>query len=403
MILPKPSEQNCGASKVTSQERKEARYQRRKAARAAAKAAKCRLADNYDYIFHYHALYRAYRLSRRNVSWKGSVQRYIYGAPVHVFRAWELLREGRYQPPRFYEFELFERGKRRLIKSTTIDDRTVQRALCDGALVPMLGRTFIYDNGACLKGKGYTFAVKRMICHLNRHIRRHGVNGFILIGDIKNYFNSIKHWVCRKILRKEISDLRIIGITEKMIHMFDPSAPPGEAVGLGLGSQISQILAPAVLSAIDHFVKEVLRIPGYARYNDDFYLIHEDREYLEACMDAIDDKLEAIGITLNRKKTQIKRLTKGFKFLKIRVRVTETGKIVRKMCRESIARERRKLKKLCKKVIAGDLTLKQLYDSWQSWNSHAKHFDAYRTRLWMQARYYHFILEVRNHEMVQAA
>jgi hypothetical protein len=320
-----------------------------------------------------------------------------------VYNTWVQLRENRYQPPRFNHFTLYERGKKRHIRSTNIGDRVVQRALCDGALVPMLGRTFIYDNGACLKNKGYTFAVRRMVCHLSRHIRKHGTGGYILVGDIKSYFNSIPHKLCTDLLEKQFSDPRIIGLTEKLIAKFDEEVPAGKGCGLGLGSQISQVLAPAAMNSVDHYIKEVLQIPGYARYNDDFYLIHEDREYLEACMDAIDEKLEAIGLTMNRKKTQIKKISKGFTFLKVRVRVTESGKIVRKMSKASIVRERRKLRKLHRKVLAGDLTLEQLYESFQSWMSYAKHFASFRTRCWMEALYYRLTLGGMHHEMVQTS
>lgn len=50
--------------------------------------------------------------------------------------------------------------------------------------------------------------------------------------------------------------------------------------GLGLGSQISQIMELLVLNDLDHFIKEKLHIKYYIRYMDDFILIHPDRGYL---------------------------------------------------------------------------------------------------------------------------
>lgn len=60
----------------------------------------------------------------------------------------------------------------------------------------------------------------------------------------------------------------------RIIDSFD-----GE-VGLGLGSQISQIMELLVLNDLDHYIKERLKIKYYIRYMDDFILIHPDKEYL---------------------------------------------------------------------------------------------------------------------------
>ena len=69
---------------ITSKERHELRYQRRKSARAAAKTAKYAEHNNYDEVFTYAHLYDAYKKCRRNVSWKASVQRYISQAPLKL-------------------------------------------------------------------------------------------------------------------------------------------------------------------------------------------------------------------------------------------------------------------------------------------------------------------------------
>lgn len=66
---------------MTSEERKEARFQRRKAARAEKKAACCGQSDNFDWVFSYEHLYHSYKMCRRNVGWKASVQKYITNAP----------------------------------------------------------------------------------------------------------------------------------------------------------------------------------------------------------------------------------------------------------------------------------------------------------------------------------
>ena len=43
----------------------------------------------------------------------------------------------------------------------------------------------------------------------------------------------------------------------------------------------SQILAIFYLNDLDHFIKEELKIKYYIRYQDDFCLFHNSKEYLK--------------------------------------------------------------------------------------------------------------------------
>lgn len=320
---------------MTSKERHQQRYLRRRARREAARAAKLAQASDFDQVF---------------------------------------------TCPEFFEFDIFERGKKRHIKSTVIGERVVQRCLCDYALVPVIGSGFIYDNGACMKHKGYDFAVNRMFCHLEKYIRQHGTEGYILIGDLKSFFDSIPHWAVERLIRKKFTDERIVNLIMAMVKQFDPKAPAGEGVGLGLGSQVSQVLAPAIPGAMDHFVKEVLGVKYYGRYMDDFYVIHHDKEFLKTCVEAIRAKCAEVGLTLSDRKTQIVKLSRGFTFLKVRTHVTPSGHIVRRIYPRSVTRQRRKLKKLRRLLDNGEMLPEDVYNSWQSWDSHAARFDTYRTR-----------------------
>lgn len=372
---------------MTSEERHQLRYLRRKARREAARAARLSDADDFEKVFSYQHLYEAYRKCIRNVSWKASVQRYIAKAPLNILRTRNKLLSGKYQCPAFFEFDIFERGKKRHIKSTVIGERVVQRCLCDYALVPRIGNSFIYDNGACMKNKGYDFAVRRLFCHLEKYIRAHGTDGYILIGDLKSFFDSIPHKAVERLLRERFADERIIQLVMAMVAQFDPTAPAGQGVGLGLGSQVSQVLAPAVPGKMDHFVKEQLGCAYYGRYMDDFYLIHQDKEFLSVCADCIREKCRESGLTLNDHKTQIVKLSRSFTFLKVRVFITPSGHVVSKIHPRSVTRQRRKLKKLKRLLDRGEILAQDVHNSMQSWSSHSRRFDAWRTRRSMQELY----------------
>ena len=158
-------------------------------------------------------------------------------------------------------------------------------------------------------------------------------------------------------------------------------------VGLGLGSEPNQICAVAHPNRIDHYVIEMLRPEAYGRYMDDFYLIHESKEYLQVCLLLIGRKCAELGIELNPRKTRVVKLTRGFTWLKKRIFYTDTGRIVVKPCRDSITRERRKLKKMARMVADGIMTPEQVEQSYQSWRGGMKRLDAHRSVRAMDALY----------------
>lgn len=248
----------------------------------------------------------------------------------------------------------------------------VQRSLCANALLPVLTRGLIYDNGASMKGKGISFAVNRLKTHLHRHYRKHGNDGYVLMIDFSNYFGSMRHEPIREILDKSFKDKRLVDFTMLFVDAFGD-------VGMGLGSETSQIFAIAYPNSVDHCIKERLRIKGYGRYMDDMYLLHKSKARLRECLEVIRTECAKLGIRLNAKKTHITKLSKGFTFLKSQFFLTCTGRVILKAGRESIVRQRRKLKKFRKFMDKGLMTYGQIYNSYMSWRGYIGHKNAYRT------------------------
>ena len=382
---------------MTSEERREKRYQRRVARRAAHKQELYAKYNNFEWVFSYRHLYEAYKKCRRNVGWKASVQRYITNAPLNVWNTYEQLQSGKYKTKGFYEFDVVERGKTRHIKSVTIGERVVQRCLCDYALVPMVGRTFVYDNGASMANKGYTFAINRICQHLREHYRRYGNDGYILLFDFSKFFDRVSHRLIKGILHREFTDQRLLGIMEHFIDAF------GGEVGMGLGSQISQVLALASANRLDHYIKERAKIRGYGRYMDDGFLIHHSKEHLQKCLQAIKILCKRLGITLNEKKTQIVKLSHGFTWLKVRFFLLPSGRIVRKIYRRSVVKERHKIKKFQNLIAAGKMTMMDAYTSWQCWRAYALNFDAWHTIKNMEKLFDEYVFNWREYNVCEGS
>lgn len=363
---------------MTSLERREARYQRRKARREEQK--RKRNAMTYEEVFSFDNIYNAFDKCRLGVMWKTSVQSYAAGHLAKAYRTHEELLSGRYKSRGFVEFDLMERGKKRHIRSVHISERVVQRCLCDNYLTPVLSSTFIYDNGAALKGKGIHFTLDRLTEHMRWHYRRYGTEGYVLTFDFSRYFDTASHEALFAEIDRCTTDERLREQSKYFIRQFGPE-------GLGLGSQVSQIAALALPNRLDHYIKEKLRVHCYGRYMDDGYLIHPSKEYLKKCLEEIRAVCAALGIKLNERKTGITKLKKGVTFLKGQFFLTPTGKVVKKMCRRSITAMRRKLKKFRRLVDAGAMTMTDVWQSCKSWVGYAKYFDSYRTRQSMNRIY----------------
>lgn len=361
--------------KMTSLERHEARYQRRKANREAKRISRMEELD-FDRVFLFEHLYKAYKKCRRVVSWKASTQKYIVQAPLEVYQTLKRLQKGTFKTDGFYEFDLYERGKKRHIRSVTMRERVVQRCLCDYSLVPQISRSFIYDNGASLEHKGYHFAIERLKRHLQYHYRKHGNEGYILLFDFRKFFDNVSHEIVRKELEKRYEDPRLLNLIMHFVKAFGDK-------GMGLGSHISQTLALVSANRMDHVVKELFRIRGYARYMDDGYAIDVSKKRLQECLNRIREICNEYGIELNEQKTQIVKLSHGFIWLKARVYLTSKGKVVTKIYKRSVTKMRQKLKKLCRMVQNGKITLEDVKTSVQCWIAYALHFNACNTTISM--------------------
>lgn len=364
---------------MNSMERRDRRYLNRRKLREEKKILRNEDAS-YENVISFDNLAKAYYKARKQVSWKASVQRYEASLMRNTYNLHSSLKNKTFKSKGFIEFDTIERGKKRHIMSVHISERCVQKSLCDNALVPVVSKSLIYDNGASLKGRGTDFALNRLCAHLEKHYRKYGNEGYVLVGDLHDFFGSINHGQLYGNLKKWFTDKDIIQITKNFIEPF------GEK-GLGLGSQVSQILAVSCPNQIDHYIKEKLKISGYGRYMDDFYLLNNDKAYLQECLAEIRELYASIGISLNEKKTKIVKLSKGFEFLKTKVFLTDTGRIVKKVCRDNVVRMCRKLKKMKIMLDNGEITYPEIRTAYASWSGYIQHKDAYITKKNMDALY----------------
>ncbi len=336
--------------------------------------------DYFDKAMEYGSLRRALNRCCRNVRWKDSVVGYELHAPQNTHQIMDEMEKGKYKISPYQQFTIFE-PKERHILATRIKDRQVQMSLCMNGLYDDFTEHFIHDNCACQTGKGTDFTLKRVKTHLRRHYQEHGKDGWVLKLDIHHFFPNTPHTTAKAAVRKRISDPKACAYVCDVIDSF------GGDKGIGLGSQISQLVELAVLDDLDHFIKEKLRVKHYVRYMDDLLLIHEDREFLESCRVLIETKLNHLGLELNEK-TTIYPLSQGVKFLQWRFILTDTGKIVMKINSKKMGKQRRRLKKILQKEETGEYAEGTALNSLTAWRANAARGDAWNQEISMKNYYY---------------
>lgn len=354
-----------------------------------------------------NCLIQGYRRVKKCSGWKDSTQKYGLNLLKNIRELQRELRNGTYKQEQGAVFRLNEGGHIRLVKALTVKDTVMQHTLCDAVLIPRLSRYLIHDNGASLKGKGISFTRKRFEAHLRWHFRRYGREGYVLKIDFRKYFDNIRHDVLREQVGKYIQDDIVMSILDailkanevdisftedpgyinKVFNALEYQAIPQElctgrrfmAKSMGIGSPTSQIAGIFLPTPIDTYCKTVKGIRCYDAYMDDRIIIHPSKGFLKELLGEIRGIAKSLGIHVNERKTQIVKLSRGFTFLKTKYALTETGKIIRRIPRDVVVRQRRKMKKLAGFVAQGEMTLEAFRNQYKGWRGDKCHYHARRT------------------------
>lgn len=335
----------------------------------------------YEKIYSFRNLYRAYRLAARGKHCKEEVIEFELDLARNLWKLHAQLRKGTYRVNGYHRFMIHD-PKMREIQALSFRGRVVQHSLCDNVLRPWFEKRLIYDCAACREGKGTHFATDRLTHFLRAFVKEHGTQGYILKIDVRKYFESIDHEILKYRLRR-FPDADVRGFLYAIIDSFNGDT----GKGLPMGNQSSQWFALYYLDRLDRVVKEKYRIRYYTRYMDDMVLIHEDKGYLQKCLAELREVAEReLKLEFNEK-TQVFPLSAGVDYLGWRFYVTESGKVIRRLRTTGKRRYKRRLKASMEQYRSGEKTYDEIKRSLASYNGHLNHGHTWKLRKKLYGRF----------------
>ncbi len=216
----------------------------------------------------------------------------------------------RYRHGSYHAFNIND-PKPRNIHKASVRDRLLHHAIYR-TLYPFFAKNFIADSFSCQRFKGTHKAVRRFQLYAFQVSKNDTKTCWILKCDIRKFFANVDHEILFTILRRYISDRRIVRLLENVINSF--STRPH--AGLPLGNLTSQLLVNIYMNEFDSFVKHKLKEKYYIRYADDFVILSQDVNHLQELLPILQKFLnERLRLQLHPNKVSVQTFASGVDFL----------------------------------------------------------------------------------------
>lgn len=320
----------------------------------------------WDKVIDFEHIYNAYRQAKKGKRYRYEALDFIKDLEVNIITLQNELIWNLYQPMPLRQFYVFE-PKKRLISAPTFRDRIVHHSLVS-VIEPIFERRFVKETFACMVGRG-THAAMQHVVRCSRIAKRKWGDYYVLKCDIHKFFPSVNHEILKKFIRRTIRDKKLLNLIDIIIDSYE-----SEGRGIPIGSLTSQLFANIKLDPLDHFIKDDNGIKLYARYMDDFIIIHHDKEYLKTLWKKIEKfVVEELDMTLNPK-TGIFPGKHGIDFCGYRIWPTHV-----KPRKTTIKRAQRRFTRFTKLYRDNPGILKHAHDSMVSFLGYIKHCSGWNT------------------------
>lgn len=270
----------------------------------------------YDRIYRPDILWRAWKEVKENKGSAGidgvtlkDVEK--YGIEEYLEEIQKELKEGIYRPKPVKRVYIPKPdGKQRPLGIPTVKDRIVQQAT-KIIIEPIFEANFLDTS--------YGFRPKRSAKQATEKVKKELYkNWYVVDADIQGYFDNIDHEILMTLLKKRISDRKVLKLSRLWLKagIIEDGVYKKVEKGSPQGGVISPLLANIYLHVLDAYWQKNVKLGSIVRYADDAVIVCRTRkDAIEAYrhLKYITDKLK---LTLNPEKTKIVDMNKeNFDFL----------------------------------------------------------------------------------------
>lgn len=294
-----------------------------------------RSADGYGHTdFTFLELVEAYLDCRRTKRNSASALAFEENLERNLRNLHDELANGIYKPGRSICF-VITRPKPREVWAADFRDRIVHHLL-HNRIAPRFYARFIADSCACIPGRGTLYAAERLESKVRSITQNWSRPAFYLKLDLANFFVAIDKGILRDLIAARVAEPFWLKLAETILF-HDPRLDfeyrgdvarldlvpahkrltnQPEHLGLPIGNLSSQFFANVYLDVLDQFVKHGLRCKHYIRYVDDFVLLHESPQWLNAAKAEIETLLaDQLSARINPRKTVLQPVDRGIDFV----------------------------------------------------------------------------------------